>query len=357
MAITIPRDRLLTTLEQAVALAESNEDLPGDWVERARRIGDCPSKSYVAAFGTALLAKAADDRVDCLTVKAGAGPTAYSMRGVVKVLAERASHYGYDLGVSGPEPLNNQPWFRLERVDRPVGIRSDAMPYHRDLVRYLSDLNRLSSAKALRALAAFLRLRLEVARKRRDAQQAVTAAGAGSLGELIALLEHFVHEDPEGGRRGQALVAALLDLFGRDVRLSPVNDPSGLDVRVCASGQETTLGVEVKQRLVEEAAAHHLAEEAREAGVDKALLVAIARGQRPLDREAIRAHAQERHGVLTVVYASIAELVSETVLHCPLTASEAVARLPELYLRRMQEHGVTEEGQRYWSDLCQGFEL
>jgi hypothetical protein len=264
VGITIPRERLLSALEQAVALAESEEDLPGEWLARTNRIGECPSRSYIAAFGTALLAKAADDRVDTLTVKASVGPTAYSMRGVVRVLAERASHYGYDLGVSGPEPLNNQPWFRLERVDRPVAIRADAMPFHRDIVRYLADLNRISSADALPALAAFLRVRLAFALDQRRAREALTASGAGSLGELIPLIEHFVREDPEGGKRGQALVAALLDLLHRDVRLAPVNDPAGLDVRV-RSESATILGVEVKQKAVEEASAHHLADEARRA--------------------------------------------------------------------------------------------
>jgi hypothetical protein len=351
MGITIPKERLLSTLEAAVSLAESDADLPEEWIGRARRIGECPSRSYIAAFGTALLAKAADDRVDVLTVKASVGPSAYSMRGVVKILAGRASHYGYDLGVPGPEPLNNQPWFQLKRVDRPVSIRADAGPYHRDLVRYLRDLNNLSSDEALEALAAFLRLRLAFRAQQQQAQASLLATGAGALGTLIPLIEHFARENPEGGRRGQALVAALLDLLHPEVALSAVNDPTGLDVKVLRDGT-VILGAEVKQKPVEENAALHLADEARTAGVDKALLVAIAKDQRPLDRETIRQAADKEHGVLTIVYESIPELVSHVVAHAPLTASEAAARLPALYLKRMQEHRVSQEGQQYWTDLC-----
>ncbi len=122
MGITIPKKTLELTLQQAVARAESKEQLSMAWEERVARIGECPSQSYVAALGTALLAKAADHRVDALSVKFGAGPNAYSMRGVVKVLVEKAPLYGYHLGRKGPEPLNNQPWFHSDRVDRAVGI-------------------------------------------------------------------------------------------------------------------------------------------------------------------------------------------------------------------------------------------
>ena len=130
MGIKIAPARLRSVLEEAVMLAESDASLPDEWLRRVDRIGASPSRTYIAAFGTALLAKAADDRVDALTVKAGAGSNAYSMRGVCKVLVERASHYGYHLGVTRGEPLNNQPWFRISRVDEPVFVPTVDLTIH-----------------------------------------------------------------------------------------------------------------------------------------------------------------------------------------------------------------------------------
>lgn len=73
MGITIPVSRLEEVLERAVVLAESDAELPSIWIDRVRRMGECPSKTYIAALGTALLARAADARVDSLSVKSKAG--------------------------------------------------------------------------------------------------------------------------------------------------------------------------------------------------------------------------------------------------------------------------------------------
>ena len=90
----------------------------------------CPSRTYVAALGVALLAKATDERIDALTVKRKVSANAYSMRGAAAILAGNASLYGYHLGVTGPEPLE-QPAIVTWRADRPVqgrGQRGRAVP-------------------------------------------------------------------------------------------------------------------------------------------------------------------------------------------------------------------------------------
>jgi hypothetical protein len=351
MGLTISRKALLRRLERAIQIAESGADLPPEWLDRTRRMGECPSRTYIAALGTALLAKATDDSVDALTIKKKAGPRGYSMRGVVAVLADRASHYGYHLGVTGPEPLNNQPWFGADRIDRFKNIRADVVPFQQDIVRYLRDLNHLSTDEALSALAAFLRIRLDVARALTEQAQALAAETGDEFGGVLDLLEVFVNQAPEGGRRGQALMAALLDLIYDDVKLAAINDPTGLDIAVRRNG-ETIMAVEVKQKPVGEQAAIHLAEHASELASDKALLAALAPDQAPVDREVVRGEAAALHGVLTVVVESVREAFEQAVLYSDLSAAEAAAELPSLYLRRMQEHEVSAEGQAYWVDLC-----
>lgn len=350
MGIRIPASRLAATLEQAVVLAESDTELPTIWLERVARIAECPSKTYIAALGTALLAKAAEPRVDALTVKSKAGPTAYSMRGVVKMLVEKAPLYGYHLGRTGPEPLNNQPWFSSDRVDRFENVRKDVAPYQREMVRYLTELNSATADEALRALAAFLRLRIRVAENERAVSERLRAEASDDLGQLIETLTIFLRDDPEGGRRGQALVAALLDLAHDEVSLTAINSPVGLDVTISDEGR-LLLGVEVKQKAVVEAAALHLAEEASRRGADKAILVALAHDQRALDRERIRREAFREHRVITWVWESVGELVTEIALQAPISAAEFAHDVPARYLKRMQEHDVSPEGLQYWVDL------
>ena len=283
---------------------------PPIWIDRVHRIGECPSKTYAAALGTALLAKASDGQVDVLTIKSKAGARAYSMRGVVKVLVEKAPIYGYDLGVAGPEPLNNQPRFGADRVDRTENVHRDNQKCHQEIVRMLSDLNKASEADAARALAAFLRARIAAAASYRAASASLTAARPRGLGELTELLTVFIREDPEGGRRGQALVAALLDLGNEEVSLAAINDPTGIDVAVF-DGTRLVLPVEVKQKAVDEDVAIRTAQRAAEGHADKALLVALAREQRPLDRERVRKQARDAHGVVLAIWEGVEELVYE----------------------------------------------
>jgi len=272
------------------------------------------------------------------------------MRGVVKVLVEKAPIYGFHLGRTGPEPLNNQPWFGSDRVDRFENVRGDALPFHRDMVRYLTDLNSSTEEEAVHALAAFLRERIAFAESERAAADQIVVQEANDLAELTRALAVFLRDDPEGGRRGQALVAALLDLGHEEVNLAPINDPTGIDVSLTDEGH-LLLAIEVKQKAVDESVALHTAERAAANGADKALLVALASDQRPLDRERVRKQGAERHGVTLSVWEGVEELVSEVALQAPLSASEIAREFPGVYLRRMREHDVSLEGRRYWADL------
>lgn len=350
MGITIKRTRLEEVLERAVLVAESDAPASEIWIGRTRRIEDCPSKTYIAALGTALLAKSCDARVDTLSVKVKAGPSAYSMRGVVSVLVEKASIYGYHLGATGPEPLNNQPWFHAIRVDRMTNIHPGDAPFHRDILRFLTDLNGHSEQEAFDGLVAFIRLRLEAGELQRATRAKLRVETSSDLLTLIEVITGFIQSEPEGGRRGQALVAALFDCSFSEVYLAPINSPVGLDVEIHEDGR-LVLGIEVKQKGVTEETALHLAEEAARVHADKALLVALSRDQPPLDRERIRAEGLRQHGVLTAVWESVGELVTEVALQSACSATEFAERISAAYLRRLQEHGLSQSGLENWVDL------
>lgn len=63
------------TLDKAHAIARSKQRLPAEWLHRIERIEQCPSKTYIAALGAALLAKATDPRVDSLARTGPPAPT------------------------------------------------------------------------------------------------------------------------------------------------------------------------------------------------------------------------------------------------------------------------------------------
>jgi len=353
LAIKLDRKQLAVTLDRAHKLARSKQELPEEWLHRVERIEECPSKTYVAALGAALLAKATDARVNSLARAASAGPTAYSIRSVGEFMAAEAIRYGYHLGRTGPWPLNNSPFYRnADRIDRFTNIRADAKPYYADLVRYLQDLNRLTEDEALLGLAAFLRRRVAYA----DAQAAEAAGVANLRGraytEVVELAKLFCTENPEGGRRGQALVAALFDCVYDVVDLKRVNNPRALDVRVMQDDQ-IILGAEVKQVAVLEDAGLHLAAEARGLSCDKAMLVAIAVDQQPLDRDGLRDEALGKHGVLVHVAETIPELFAGVAVFAPTPASTIATLFPQAYAARMREHEVSIAGRGRWSALVE----
>ncbi len=237
-----------------------------------------------------------------------------------------------------------------------TGLRtSGATPsrFHRDMVRYLTDLNAATEDEALQALATLLRERIAFAESENAAAGQISVEQAHDLGELTRVLARFLRDDPEGGRRGQALVAALFDLGHEEVSLAPINDPTGIDVALTDGGR-LVLAIEVKQKAVDEAVALHTAERAAVRGADKALLVALASDQRQLDRERVRKQANEQHGVVVAIWEGVEELVYEVAVQAPLSAEEIAAELPAAYLQRMNEHGVSLQGRKRWADLVAG---
>ena len=73
----------------------------------------------------------------------------------------------------------------------------------------------------------------------------------------------FIHADPEGGRRGQALVAAAFDMVFDNVEAGRINDPSRNypgDVKVHAVS-EIVLSVEVRQKVVRDDGVRFFVEE------------------------------------------------------------------------------------------------
>lgn len=153
--ISLDHDQARSHLQAAITLAESDKSVPEEWEERAEIIGNLQAKTYTPFLGTALLAKATDGRIDALAIKMESGPGGYSARGLChKVLVPASRENQFSIRNTGPEPLNNQPFFRYDRVDQVERVKNDDL--HERLVPFLKEANKLSPDEARMALAAFL---------------------------------------------------------------------------------------------------------------------------------------------------------------------------------------------------------
>ena len=351
MGITIDQGRAFDVLEDAVEWAQSPRAVPPDWVNRTRRIDECPNTTFTAALGTALLAKATDPRIDALALKATTGPNAYSARSVAHgVLVPAAPDFGFDLRATGREPLNNQPFFRYDRIDQIDRVRPAARPFLPDLVKACERINELSAREATAALAAFIRVRLEAA----AAAKSVDLRGAPlGVTDLLAGLTDFISENPEGGRRGQALAAAAFDLAFAHVRTGRINDPSRKypgDVQVL-DGAVVLLAAEVRQKIVYESDVLQFASALRDAGAANGVMVALHPSQEPLPRDDLVREAESEHGVLVSIIEGTDELMLGALLWSGRPLEDSLRLFPERMLRRMVEIEVSHEGQERWASL------
>lgn len=217
--------------QQAARLASDTGD-PA-WIAKVERLSQlCAegvSKTHITFLGTAMLAKALDLRADLFAIKpthAKDNEHAFSARTLChSVLVPVAADLGISLGVTGREPLNNQPYFRMTRLDDGTPVHGGgraAFDYMLDLIRELQTLT--SEDGALGALRAFIGVRMGY-QPRYGARE-----GAAQITpeRLTTAIQEFVRMDSEHGKRAQAIVAGLLDVFATPPRVESgrINDPS-----------------------------------------------------------------------------------------------------------------------------------
>jgi hypothetical protein len=350
MPIRIDADAAEAVLERAVARAQSAKRLPPSWISATESIGAAASKTYTAALGTALLARATDPAADPMSIKATPNRrSAYSARTLCHgVLVPASRRHGFDLGATGREPLNNQPFFRYERMDEMDRVRDTAGL--KKLLASLRKVSRMSESDAADALAAYVRVRLQVA----AAKQSVSLRGVGvGVRQTMVAAEEFITEDTEGGKRGQAFVAAVLDLVFDDVQTGRVNDPSRRfpgDVRVLEAAQ-VVLAAEVKQKTVTVDEVVAFAGTVAAGGVANAVMVALDPSQPELHRETLLLVCEQRHGVLMSVIESVDELLGQALMWSGGRIDEALAGFPQHFADRLEEIEVRPKTIERWKTL------
>lgn len=355
MGITIDKRRARRRLEEAITWSQSARDVPLDWLDRAVLVGEAPAKTYTPMLGTALLARATDDRVDALALKETSGERAYSARGLGHaVLVPASVEFQFDIRTTGREPLNNQPFFRYDRVDAAERVKFPA--HHRYLVECLEAANDLSSDEALGALAAYLRVCFQRAASVIDDDLQGVASG---IRAIITAAKMLLAEDAEGGKRAQALVAAVFDVvYGSDrVRTRLVNDPSRDfpgDVQALETVGRVILSAEVRAKPMPATEIEQFARVLAQAGVTRSMAVVLAPNQPKLPYSDIAERLATELGVLTTVIDNVDDLLLTAFAWSPKPLPEVLAAFPDRVAQRLRSIDANRATVERWMALIRG---
>lgn len=336
MGIRIDRLAATSMFEQALRLARSESPVPEHWVDKTKRVASSKNITFLPVLGTALLAKATDRRVDAFSLREDEGHKSYSARSLAKdVFVPCCRTAGIDIRTTGAEPLNNQPFLRAEKISDGLKVRKSTVDDLRFLCECLTEADFLEDDFALMALAAFLRSRVDSAL---DSEVVAIDGTALAIGRLISAIENFVVNHVEGGRVGQALVAAVMDLVFEDVRTRRINDPSRGwtgDVGVFVGGR-LSMSIEVKQRSMTKSEILQFMDRLVSDGVRRGLVAALAQVAGQLDARRLESTALERFGLHLDIVVGIRRLLLDTLRYVP-NQEKAVALLPEFGLKRLRD--------------------
>lgn len=362
MSITIDKEAAKRVLLEEAAAERRAVGVPVYWEQAIRELSEaCEEagiRTHIAFLGTALLARATDLRADTYAVKAKAKTAgAYSARSLGHgVLVPNAIPLGIHLGVTGREPLNNQPYFRVERATeatlRPLVLGSAIRPVEL-LVAILATLEATTTRDETRAaLRAFIRVR-------RSYQPAYPTAPveppAMTPARLLALVERLVSDSSEGGRRAQAVAAGVMDAVSaapRLVEVGRINDPDrhlAGDVGVLASAEERQWErvFEVRDKPVSKADLHLFAHKLAESGVKRGAVLAISEAQESLDANGAVARAAE-NGVYLVVFCGWREFIPQALFWCAVDPVEASILAHQQVRQRLIDVEASAEAVELW---------
>jgi hypothetical protein len=327
----LPVKRRREVLDAGLRAARGSSVTNHLWAQRIEwldvEVQESKGKTYIAALGAALLAKAIDEEVDTLTQNTKGGVRSYSMRSIGEFMQRQLRGCAH-LGTTSDNPLNNSPFLRgPARIDQ-FTVAPYLKHVYDEFVAWMGELNYYSTDEALQALVIFLRIRMAVqGHIDADATEAPHMGSARSAEDLIVALHRWITEDPEEGGRGQALVAAVLSLAWDDIEVVPKHHPAPFDVR--RVGDPPPLVVEVKQRPIDDRAALELARRARAASAEAAIYAAFAVNQSPLSTSRLRSDALRMYGVLLDVVHDTGELTARAATYGGIGVLDMLDQLPD----------------------------
>jgi hypothetical protein len=340
------------------------------WIEKVEHLSllceQGVSKTHLAFLGTVMLAKALDQSADLFSIK----PRHASGRDLEKsfsartlchgVLVPLAAELGISLGVSGREPLNNQPYFRMTRLNDGTPVHAGGRKAFDYMVGLVRELQKIKDAKvAANALRAFIsvRRRLQPSYTRLEGETAISPE------KLADAIMAFVRQDSEGGKRAQAVVAGLLDVFAGTERVEAgrVNDPSrkypgDICVRSLDKAEIWEKAFEVRDKPVNETDVRIFGKKCLDMGVREAAVLMANEGQQVLDTAAL-ARWSEGFGLGLTLFQGWHALVDQVLFWSELPKPVAAGRAVSAIHERLVQVEASRRGVEQWIQLTRAPQL
>ena len=338
------------------------ESIDPNWGSKIERLSAlCEvgvSKTHIAFLGTAILAKSLDRNADLYAIKpthAQHNKNAFSARTLChQVLVRAAAELGFNLGVTGREPLNNQPYFRMTRLGDNTPVHAGgkaAFNYMMELVKELSELQ--SEKQARDALRAFIAVR------RRYQPHYTVGHGRVTITpeKLTTVIVDFVKDDSEGGRRAQAVVAGLFDVFAGTGRVESgrVNDPSrkypgDVCIRMAEEPERWEKAIEVRDKPVSVSDIQIFGKKCVDMGVREAAVIMVAESQPLIDNKEISAWAL-RFGIGLTLFHGWPSLIDQSLFWAELPKPDAALEAVERIEERLVSVEASPESVTLWQSL------
>jgi hypothetical protein len=262
--------------------------------------------------------------------------------------------------VTGREPLNNQPYFRIDVVDRDIPVKGGTEEAVNLLCDILEELDLVASEEEAReALRAFIAVRRRYVS---DYGAAASRDRGIRPSDLVELVERFVADDSEGGKRAQAIASGLLDLYASASRVvtTRVNDPDrhlpgDIGIRAESDPSQWEKVFEVRDKPVSEQDLYAFVVKAAGSGVREAAVLAVASGQQALNVEDARDFALQRGVALTVIIGWRA-FIDQVLFWAEIGQIDAMDLVPVFLHDRMIQLEVGVAGVVFWRRLMEGAE-
>lgn len=310
------------------------------------------SKTHVPFLGTALLAYILfEGKVDLLSIKESAGSNAYSARSLChEVLVPFAYENGLDLRTGGREPLNNQPFFGSTKLSPKMRVKNEKE--HSMLISIVEQISSLTLEQAQVALAAFLRCVSHHASSQSLLLHSFRLENDLNLNQLFLDIEDYLSKNSEGGKIGQALVAAAFGTLYPKIEMGKINDPSRRypgDIQIYDTNSGKLLSVvEVRQKEVRESDAGLFVRRIAEYKIHRAYIVDLTKGK-PDMRFSIRTfHGQN---VILLEIDSFSSVLLFALHQISLNLIEGLERFIELSQQKLREIGVGDESIQGWLEI------
>jgi hypothetical protein len=341
--------------------AAADKDVDQTWAAKVQKLSELcerSSRTHIAFLGTVMIAKATDLQADLFAIKpdhAGDNPNAFSARILSEnVLVPLSAELGFHIGTTGRQPLNNQPYFRMTRLDDGTPVHRGSLPaftYTVELVKELQDINDETAARA--ALRAFIAVRKGYQPRYMTREGEVTITPE----QLVSAIAAFVRENSEGGKRAQAVVAGLMDLFAGTERVESgrINDPSrrypgDVCIRQASSPDTWEKAIEVRDKPVSKSDVQIFAKKCVDMRVREAAVVMVADRQTPLDAATLAKWAAG-FGIGLTLFHGWEVFVEQALFWAELPKPEGASKSVELIHERLLVVEASPEAVELWDQL------